>query len=224
MFGLICNLYDFIVDRLRGMGEIVPRLVMRLVMGWEFFEAGWEKLHGENWFSNIQSSFPFPFDIIPAGISWTIATWFELIGAIMLWLGLGTRFFAFSLLVLTFVATAAVHWPDMWTMWSDLLKGYSVSDQGHGNYKLPALFTVMLIPLVFNGAGKLSLDHLIRGALGRAEPTGTLDLFGIGVGTAVIGIPFLFLIPIFGIVLVLIGGALAAFGAGRSGLREVLKP
>ena len=42
------------------------------------------------------------------------------------------------------VATAAVHWPDMWSMWSELLKGYSISDRGYGNFKLPLLFTVML--------------------------------------------------------------------------------
>lgn len=212
MFGLAVNLYDLIVDRLRGMGEIIPRLVMRFVMGWEFFEAGWEKLHGENWFSHIQADFPVPFNIIPASFSWTIATWFELIGAIMLWLGLATRFFAFSLLVLTFVATAAVHWPDMWTMWTDLLKGYSISDKGFGNYKLPALFAVMLIPLVFNGAGKLSLDHLIRSMLGKPEPGGSLDAFGIGLGVVVIGIPFLFLMPGFGIAVVLVGAAVGGYG------------
>ena len=222
MFGKLINLYDFLIDRLRGMGEIVPRLVMRLIMGWEFFEAGWEKLHGENWFSGIQADFPVPFNIIPASFSWTIATWFELIGAIMLWLGLFTRFFAFSLLVLTFVATAAVHWPDGWNMWSELLKGYSVSDRGFGNYKLPALFTVMLIPLVFNGAGKLSLDYVLRRWLGRPEPTGVLDMFAVGLGLIVIGIPFLFLMPLFGIIVVLAGAAVAAFGARSSGALSVL--
>ena len=67
MTSLILNSYDAVVERLRGMGEYVPRLVMRLVMGWEFFEAGLEKLRGENWFSNIQGDFPFPFDPMELG-------------------------------------------------------------------------------------------------------------------------------------------------------------
>ncbi len=209
---LVLDSYDSIVERLRAIGEYLPRLVMRLVMGWEFFEAGLEKLRGENWFANIQTDFPFPFNLVPANFSWTLATWFELAGAIALWLGLATRFFAFSLLFLTFVATAAVHWPDMWTMWGDLLKGYSVSDQGHGNYKLPLLFVVMLIPLVFNGAGKFSLDHLIRLWIGRPEPSARMDGYAVGLGCAVIGVPFLMLIPGFGAGVLVVGALATVYG------------
>ncbi len=205
---MIFGLYDAIVERLRAMGEYVPRLVMRLVMGWEFFEAGLEKFRGENWFAGIQGDFPFPFNMIPASVSWTMATWFELVGAIALWLGLATRFFAFSLLFLTFVATAAVHWPDMWDMWGDLLKGYAISDMGHGNYKLPLLFVVMLIPLVFNGPGKLSLDHLVRLALKRPEPAARMDGLALGLGLALLGLPMLMLIP--GVGAALLGLALLA--------------
>ena len=162
----VIGLWQSLTARLNGAGETIPPLVLRLIMGWEFYESGLEKLHGENWFADIQSRFPFPFDVVPASLSWGIATWFELIGAIMLWIGLGTRLFAFILLFLTFVATAAVHFPDMWAMWGDLLKGYAITDMGYGNYKLPLLFTVMLLPLIFNGGGKLSLDHLIARRLG----------------------------------------------------------
>lgn len=34
--------------RLRGAGETIPPLVLRLIMGWEFWESGVEKLHGSN--------------------------------------------------------------------------------------------------------------------------------------------------------------------------------
>ena len=50
----------------------------------------------------------------------------------------------------TFVATAAVHWPDMLAMWSDLAKGYAITDKGFGNFKLPLLFCVMLLPLILS--------------------------------------------------------------------------
>jgi putative oxidoreductase len=152
--------------------------------------------------------------MVSGDFSWGIATWFEIIGGVLLWLGLGTRLVAFSLLVLTFVATAAVHFPDMWAMWGDLLKGYAVTDMGYGNYKLPLLFTVMLLPLIFNGAGKLSLDHLLALAF-KVDTTRApvSDAYGWTLAALVLGIPFLMLLPKVGFVLV--GAALVCFLFGR---------
>ena len=66
--------WNLLVARLRGAGKTLPPLVLRLIMGWEFWESGLEKLHGENWFADIQQRFPFPFDQFPAGFSWTLST------------------------------------------------------------------------------------------------------------------------------------------------------
>lgn len=209
-FARLVTAWDALTARLQAGADIVPPTVLRLIMGWEFWESGLEKLRGENWFADIQSKFPWPFDFVPVGLSWGIATWFELIGGVMLWLGLGTRFFAFSLMFLTFVATAAVHWPDMWTMWSDLLAGYSVSNSGHGNFKLPLLFVVMLLPLIFGGAGKLSLDHLIARVAGAGRPIVAIgDLWSGSLAAAVLGLPFLMLIPSLGFALLGLAAALA---------------
>lgn len=148
------------LDRL---APILPPLLLRLVLAWEFGEAGYEKLTGTNWFADL--SFPFPFSLLPADLSWQIATWFELGGAFALALGLATRFFSASLIVLTIVAIASVHWPEHWNTLAELAKGYRIVDEegdGFGNYKLPLLFIVMLLPLLFGGAGKLSADHAIR--------------------------------------------------------------
>jgi putative oxidoreductase len=94
-----------------------------------------------------------------------MATFFELAGAIALVLGFATRFFSLSLMILTVVAIASVHWPEQWHTLSELLQGYRIIDEegdGLGNYKLPVLFLVMFLPLLFGGAGKLSLDYLIK--------------------------------------------------------------
>ena len=137
-------------------------LAVRVLMGWEYLEAGLEKFHGENWFADIQNQFPFPFNIVPPTISWQMATWFEIIGGAALIIGLGTRFFSLSLIILTVVATAAVHWPAEWSSFAVLMKGYVITDDGFGNFKLPVLFLAMLTALLFYGPGKLSLDAFIR--------------------------------------------------------------
>lgn len=137
----------------------LPQLFLRLILAWEFGEAGFEKLHGENWFANI--TFPFPFNLVSPEFSWHLSTFFEIVGAFALVLGLATRFFSASMIVLTVVAIAAVHWPDSWNTLAELWKGYAITDKGFGNYKLPLLYLIMFLPLLFGGAGKLSLDNFI---------------------------------------------------------------
>lgn len=155
--------YDVIRTKLNAIGAWLPQLGLRLLLASEFGEAGFEKLHGSNWFADI--SFPFPFNLLPPDFSWGMATFFEIIGAFALAFGVATRFFSLSLIILTIVAIAAVHWPAEWSSLSDLLTGYRISDKegdGFGNYKLPLLFIVMLLPLFFSGAGKASIDYWIR--------------------------------------------------------------
>jgi putative oxidoreductase len=142
-------------------------LGLRLILGWEYFESGLEKFHGENWFAEIQERFPFPFDAVPPDVSWQLATWFELVGGIALAIGLGTRFFGAALFVLTVVAIASVHWPAESATLGELLLGYALTDRGQGNYKLPLIFLTMLLPLILSGPGKLSVDALIRRSMAR---------------------------------------------------------
>jgi putative oxidoreductase len=159
----IITIYSAIRTRLDAIGTWLPQLALRLILAWEFGEAGFEKLHGENWFANV--TFPFPFNGLPTDFSWNLSLTFEIVGAFALVLGLATRFFTTSLIILTIVAIAAVHWPTEWHTLSDLLTGYRITDKagdGFGNYKLPLLYILMFLPLLFNGAGKASVDYLIR--------------------------------------------------------------
>ncbi|MEW6332150.1 MAG: DoxX family protein [Pseudomonadota bacterium] len=129
-------------------GAWLAPLGLRLLLAYEFWESGVEKLRGENWFADIQDQFPFPFNLLPVDLSWQISTWTELVGPVALVLGLGTRFAGASLIILTVVAWASVHAGN----------GYNVCDNG---FKLPLIYLVMFLPLLLSGAGKLSLDHLI---------------------------------------------------------------
>lgn len=197
-------------ERLDGVGLWLAPLGLRLVLAWEFWEAGMQKLRGQNWFGSIQADFPFPFDRVPADLSWAMATWAELIAAIALLLGLGTRFFAFSLFVLTVVAIAAVHWPSDWATLSDLGQGYAISDDGFGNFKLPLIFLVMLLPLVLQGGGRFSLDAVIaaRSAQGRREPVQDVQAWGIA--GLMLGLPLAMLLPSLGLGLAITGVLLLA--------------
>ena len=166
----ITRSYSNLAEALQRGATIFPPLALRLLLAWEFGESGYEKLMGGNWFAEI--AFPFPFNLLPADLTWQMATWFELGGAIALILGLATRFFSLSLIILTIVAIAAVHWPEHWSSLSELLRGYRIIDEngdGFGNYKLPVIFIVMLLPLLFGGAGKWSLDYQIKKNLLRLK-------------------------------------------------------
>ena len=93
------DIYDNMTARLRAGGNYLWPLVLRLIMFWEFWEAGTEKLGGKNWFADIpwadwQKGFPWPFSAIPVELNWFAATWGELIFAVMILLGLFTRFAA----------------------------------------------------------------------------------------------------------------------------------
>ncbi len=197
-----------LTERLEGVGDWIAPLGLRLLLAWEFWEAGIEKYRGENWFASIQSDFPFPFNVVPPDISWTIATWFELGGALALLVGLGTRFFAFNLFVLTMVATASVHWPMNWQTLQDLAMGYAISDKGFGNFKLPLIFAVMLLPLIFKGAGKFSLDALVA-ARARTTPRQPVqDALAWGLACLVVGLPLSLLMPTAGLVIAAAGASL----------------
>ena len=106
-----------------------------------------QKWSGENWFAEINDQFPFPFNLLPDSVNWNLAMWAELVFPVLLLLGLATRLSALGLIIVTAVAWAAVH------------AGYNVCDNG---YKMALIYIVVLIPILLQGAGCLSLDALLK--------------------------------------------------------------
>ncbi len=202
-----------VTARLNSSGQWLPSLFLRLILFWEFWEAGLMKKNGSNWFGSIQDNFPFPFNIISTEASWFMATWGEIIFAVFLLLGLFTRFSATALLVITAVATAAVHWPSEWNSLSELWQGYAISDKGFGNFKLPLLYMLMLFPLIFSGAGKFSLDQVISKLAGFSYVESHLsDHFSTVLAVLVIALPIAFLMPLFAGALMLIATLFLVIG------------
>ena len=211
----VLNFYDDLTSRLHVSGDYLWPLALRIILAWEFWESGLTKLRGENWFAEIpwadwQKGFPIPFDLISTDLNWFLATWSELFFALLLLLGLFTRFAAISLIIITMVAAAAVHWPAEWNSLADLWNGYVITSQGNGNFKLPLLFVIMLMPLVFHGAGKLSIDHLLVLLSGRGTQLANRNggLLAAGLALMVLTLASIWVEPVWGITL-LIASALA---------------
>ncbi len=162
----VISLRNRITTLLDPLQDWLALLPIRLLMGYEYGKAGMIKYNGNNWFARVQDDFIFPFNLIPVEVSWFLATWTEILGGLCLVFGLFTRFWAFSLVVLSIVAILGVHWPDDWSSLAELWKGYAITNKGFGNYRVPLLFVAMLTPLMFGGPGKLSLDNLLAKRFG----------------------------------------------------------
>ncbi|HRH81455.1 MAG TPA: DoxX family protein [Thiobacillaceae bacterium] len=151
--------WTWLKTSLTGLDQIgtwLAPLALRLLLAYEFWQSGVEKFAGDNWFHEIRDRFPFPLHLLPVELSWQVAIWLELLGAAALVMGLGTRIVSLGLSLLTVVAWVSVH--------AGL--GYNVCDNG---WKLPLIYLVLFLPLIFSGPGRLSLDALIRDRFLRGE-------------------------------------------------------
>ena len=97
----------------------------------------------------------------------------EIVGVVLLTLGLLTRFISLPLIIIMFVAIATVHGQNGFAFVNE---GVSFTDayvngtlvegtiiQLQNGYELVLYYTLMLFVLVGQGAGKFSLDRLIFG-------------------------------------------------------------
>ena len=71
---------------------------------------------------------------------------------------------------------------------------------------------IMLMPLVFHGAGKLSLDRLLKTFTGRAGDDRKVgDFAALGLGLIILGTPLIYMFPVLGTIVLLGGiGSIAA--------------
>lgn len=214
----LVRLHPSLEGRLAGIGTDISLLLLRLILAFEFAEAGLEKLEGENWFAHVQDQFPFPFNVVPTDLSWALATWTEIIAAALLAAGLATRFSAFSLLILTGVATASVHWPESWSSFTDLWMGYAITDKGQGNFKLPLLFALMLWPLVFIGPGRISFDAILAHTMSRPPAAAKRrdDALSVALALGIFGLPLAQVLPSLGYSLAALGVVAVAATLFRS--------
>ncbi len=164
----LIDLRNNVVDKVEAAGLWIGLLPVRLLMGYEFGKAGLgklgasETLYGDvpGWFAGKE--FMFPFSLFSAEFNWFAVTWVEILGGIALFFGLFTRFWSFSLIVVTIVAILSTHWPAEWNSLAELWDGYRITAKdGSGNFRVPLLFLAMLVALLFRTPDRLSLDTIV---------------------------------------------------------------
>ncbi len=142
---MLQTLHKFIKDILTHF-QSVSLLLARLAVAYGFLEPAlmkWKDIDGiATWFGTMG----IPFPTLNAYMSATT----EILGVVLLTLGLFTRLISIPLIVVMIVAITTVH----------LAHGFSAGDNG---FEIPLYYMLFLFIFTAHGAGKYSLDHLIFG-------------------------------------------------------------
>ena len=137
-----------LLDSTRSIDFLAP-LLLRIYLVPVFWVAGMNKLNGfgdvVDWFGNPDWGLGLPVPWLMAAL----ATGAEVIGAVMLLIGLGVRWISIPLMVTMLVAAFSVHWVNGWQAVADAKSPFPPADiadamqrldaakgllQQHGNY------------------------------------------------------------------------------------------
>ena len=133
-------------------------LLMRIYFGYFWAETGWGKIHNLNAFAQRFVGWGVPYPHISAALS----GYTEWIGGILLMLGLFTRLVSIPLMFNMFVALVKVKMKEVTG-----IDDFAEMDE--------ALYMFILFWLMMAGPGRISIDHLIRLALGVGRPAASLE-------------------------------------------------
>jgi putative oxidoreductase len=125
-------------DTARSIGLLVLRFGVGLMM---LLAHGWGKLVG---FSDLAEKFPDPLGI-GSTTTLLLAIFAEVVCALLIVVGLGTRFAAVPLLVTMLVAAFVVHADDPWS-----------------RQEFALLYAIPFLALIFTGGGRFALDHVVQ--------------------------------------------------------------
>ena len=127
-------------------GQNIALLLARLTIAYGFYEPAMKKWSDISSVADWFGSLGIPFPLLNAYMA--AAT--ELLGVVLLTLGLFTRLISIPLIIVMIVAITTVH----------LAHGFSAGDNG---FEIPLYYMLFLAIFASFGAGKFSLDHLLFG-------------------------------------------------------------
>lgn len=115
----LCHLHQNFSNTLTNSDASIASLALRLYLAPVFWMAGMSKLNAFDstveWFGNSEWGLGLPFPWLMA----LLATAAELVGAVLLVMGLLTRLISIPLIFIMLVAIFAVHWPNGWQAIAD---------------------------------------------------------------------------------------------------------
>ena len=142
-----CNLYQNVTQKLDSLRDLPP-LFFRLILAYGFYTPAmmkWGNISGiAEWFGSI--GIPFPT------LNAYMAASTEMAAVILLPLGLATRLISIPLIITMLVAIFTVHYSN----------GF---EAGNNGFEIPFYYMLMLFALLINGAGKISVDNIIKGRI-----------------------------------------------------------
>ena len=187
------RVHNAIFLRLKCLDGLAP-LALRLYLVPVFWMAGTQKISGIEstikWFGNPDWGLGLPYPSVLA----YLAAYTEAIGALLLLLGLATRWISIPLIITMLVAIFAVHWPNGWAAIADsgsadiavrLGVARDLLDE-HGNYtwltekgnfvvlnngiEFGVTYLLMLLSLLFTGGGRFTSVDYYLARLWPAKP------------------------------------------------------
>jgi putative oxidoreductase len=185
LVSLYYTIHEAIFARLKYLDGLAP-LALRLYLVPVFWMAGSQKISGIDntiaWFGNSEWGLGLPFPTVLA----YMAAYTEAIGALLLLIGLATRWISIPLMVTMVVAVFAVHWGNGWAAIADssaqevAVRLGTARDilQENGNYawltekgnfvilnngiEFGVTYFIMLLALLFTGGGRfVSVDYYL---------------------------------------------------------------
>jgi putative oxidoreductase len=146
------------------MARDAAALLLRVVAGLIFLPHGWSKIAGQGgaaaFAGDIAASYGIP------ALFGHVAAWSEVVGAILLVAGLFTRLDALLLAATMFVAAFVVQLPDaLYEVPAGAIKPFVVIR----GIETPLAMFAICVALVLTGAGRFSLDQVLRGLMDKKK-------------------------------------------------------
>jgi uncharacterized membrane protein YphA (DoxX/SURF4 family) len=138
----IANKTQDIFDKIRSYVDFIGPLLLRIYIVPVFWVASnnkWNPFDSDSsldsviqWFGNTEWGLGLPFPTLMAYMAWGT----EYFGAILLALGLATRWISIPLMVTMIVAAVTVHWKNGWQAVHDLSSPYASTNAGEAIERL----------------------------------------------------------------------------------------
>ncbi len=142
----------------------VAALLLRVAAALIFVPHGWSKVAGEGGAGIFAAGLTDTYGI-PTILGY-LAAYSELVGSILLLVGLLTRLDAFLLAATMFVAAFIVQLPDaLFEVPPNAIKAFVVLR----GIETPLAMFAICLALVLTGGGRFSLDHLLRGMIAKRK-------------------------------------------------------